>query len=319
MEQIPANTPAGGDNVSAPPKFRFNASKIFLTYSQCNITPEECFTFFSSKWTIISYVIGQEHHQDGNTHLHAYFLFDSKLDLTSSRCFDIAGIHPNIKNIGRSKKDIERVCAYINKEEFNVITNMDFEAKPDYGDILKMAKNKDEFVLLVKKHYPRDYVINLDRILGCANYTFKNTITKYKTPDDYKVWKLPSVLDEWVKYEFEKTNRAKCLILKGESRYGKTGWARSLGHHMFFRGYFSLADWDDTAKYIIFDDMNEMKNHKALLTCMGECILTDKYKGKERIMNNKPAIYLCNEFEQWMENSYWEKNSVKVELENSLF
>lgn len=302
-----------------PPRFRFNASKVFLTYSQCATTPQECYNFFSSKWNIISYVIGQEHHQDGNTHLHAYFLFDSKLDLSSSRCFDIAGVHPNIKNIGKSKKDIERVCAYINKEEFNILTNMDFEAKPDYGEILKMATDKNNFILLVKKFYPRDYVLNLDRILTCADFTFRNNIVLYRNPENFLPWKLPSVLGTWAEIELRKTNRAKCLILIGESRFGKTSWARSLGKHMFFRQHFSLKDWDDSAEYIIFDDMADMKNHKALLTCMGECILTDKYKGKERVNNNKPAIYLCNEPELWMENSYWEKNAVKYEITNSLF
>jgi len=119
MEEIHAYPLVGGDNVNPPhpaTKFRFNASKVFLTYSQCVITPQECLNFFSSKWSLISYIIGQEHHKDGNTHLHAYFLFDSKLDLSASRCFDIAGIHPNIKVI-KTITHFKNCKAYLAKED----------------------------------------------------------------------------------------------------------------------------------------------------------------------------------------------------------
>ena len=320
--EIPANPLPGGDNANPPllaKHFRFNRGQVFLTYSQCPLEPLVVLTAITKKWDVIAHIVSREHHKDGNFHIHAYFKFKNKLDLSSPLCFDIEGYHPEIKIMGNKKEDVQYVVAYCGKEGFEIITDIDLELKPTWADILKKAGNKEEFLNLVKLNYPRDYCLNLDRLIACAEYTYRTKIELFKLPENFKPFKVPKILSDWVKYELPKTDRAKCLIIIGESRFGKTSWARSLGTHMFYRNYFSLKDWDDTASYIIFDDMIEMKNHKALLTCMGEVILTDKYKGKERCNNNKPAIFLANEDEPWMDQSYWKINAVKYTIENSLF
>lgn len=87
-------------------------------------------------------------------------------------------------------------------------------------------------------------------------------------------------------------------MLFGESRLGKTVWARSLGKHAYFGGLFSLADFDDTVAYAIFDDMQGglkyFPSYKFWLGHQAEFICTDKYMAKRRITWGKPSIYLAN-------------------------
>ena len=164
---------------------------------------------------------------------------------------------------------------------------------------------------------PRDYILNHEKLEYFCAKNFKPVVKPFESK--YNDWAICETMKNWVKNELNNKDRAKCLILWGDSRTGKTQWARSLGKHMYFRQYFSLKDWDDDCDYIVFDDMEEMKNHKGLLCCMGETILTDKYMGKNRIFNNKPAIYLCNDKEPWMDNIYWEQNAIFVEIRKKLW
>lgn len=60
-----------------------NAKSFFLTFPQCPATKEFFLQFIKERSNerspgsrLIEYVIGQEFHQDGNLHLHAYFKFD---------------------------------------------------------------------------------------------------------------------------------------------------------------------------------------------------------------------------------------------------
>jgi len=137
-------------------------------------------------------------------------------------------------------------------------------------------------------------------------------------------FRLPSGITDWLKEEYTKTERAKCLILVGPSRLGKTAWARSVGKHIFWRGQTSMSDWDDDARYIVFDDIEwkYIPNKKSLLTQMGDCTVTDKYVRKMSIYNNKPAIVCCNAapLHDTIEDAqYWQANSTIVYIERELF
>jgi hypothetical protein len=90
--------------------------------------------------------------------------------------------------------------------------------------------------------------------------------------------------------------------------------------HMFFRCEFSIELWNDNAKLIIVDDIKWAdieKYAKSLLTSYGTITLTDKYKPKRTVENNKPAIYLMNGDDAGNidKNPYWIKNGVFIILE----
>lgn len=86
------------------------------------------------------------------------------------------------------------------------------------------------------------------------------------------------------------------LLMIGPSRLGKTAWARSLGRHMFHSGLFSLDNWDEGAKYCVFDDIDwdYFPNKKQLLGSQYEFTITDKYRRKRTVKYGKPWIYCMN-------------------------
>lgn len=84
----------------------------------------------------------------------------------------------------------------------------------------------------------------------------------------------------------------------GKSRIGKTNWARSLDSpHIYCQGLFNLDEWNDDAKYVIFDDIDikYFPAWKQVLGCQRDITLTDKYRKKRRLRNGLACIWLCNE------------------------
>lgn len=91
------------------------------------------------------------------------------------------------------------------------------------------------------------------------------------------------------------------MLLWGETRLGKTLWARSLGNHLYFGGLFNMSEVDDAldeAKFAIFDDMQGefefFHGYKFWLGAQTDFNITDKYKGKKRINWGRPSIWLSN-------------------------
>lgn len=88
-------------------------------------------------------------------------------------------------------------------------------------------------------------------------------------------------------------------MLYGESRTGKTLWARSLGNHAYFGGLFCLDESVEDVDYAVFDDMQGglsfFHAYKFWLGCQSEFYATDKYKGKKLIKWGRPAIYISNQ------------------------
>ena len=92
--------------------------------------------------------------------------------------------------------------------------------------------------------------------------------------------------------------RRRSLIIYGDTRLGKTVWARSLGKHAYFGGLFSLDESLEDVEYAVFDDMQGglefFHSYKFWLGCQEQFYATDKYRGKKLIKWGRPAIYLAN-------------------------
>lgn len=136
-------------------------------------------------------------------------------------------------------------------------------------------------------------------------------------------WNLPAAITNWLSTEFTKTERAKCLVLIGPTRIGKTNWARSLGRHMFWRTNVAYGEWDQEARYIVIDDIpwKYVPHKKGILTQMGQITLTDKYVKKITVLNDKPAIFLTNDNVVFDDDdiNYWRENTTVVCLNEKLF
>lgn len=174
---------------------------------------------------------------------------------------------------------------------------------------------------IIRREAPTDYCKGFNSIKAAIDHKFGKKRAIYTKRLEFG-WRLPDEIQQWLEQEFPKGERAKTLIVVGTTRLGKTAWARSLGHHMFWRGNVAYGDWDDSARYIVIDDIpwQFIPQKKSILTQMGEVTLTDKYVKKLTVNNNKPAIVLSNDFPDFgAEAGYWQANSILIEVTDSLF
>lgn len=93
----------------------------------------------------------------------------------------------------------------------------------------------------------------------------------------------------------------KSLVLYGETRLGKTLWARSLGKHIYCGGLLSgksVIDESRDAEYIIFDDMQGgMKffhGWKNWFGCQLNFMVKQLYRDPKLITWGKPCIWVTN-------------------------
>jgi hypothetical protein len=135
-------------------------------------------------------------------------------------------------------------------------------------------------------------------------------IERFKSVKEYKgrsvseFDNVPQELQEWKCMNIDETpERPMSLLLIGDTRTGKTEWARSLGVHVYWNMTHDLAKWNEDAKYIILDDwrwVNNGNGHtsvdywKGIIGCQKEFVLTDKYTRKQTCHGVKPCIILSN-------------------------
>lgn len=83
----------------------------------------------------------------------------------------------------------------------------------------------------------------------------------------------------------------------GASRTGKTEWARSLGPHFYFNGYFNMEQLSFESKYAVFDDFEDwstFKQYKQWLGAQRQFVVTDKYRRKRDFLWGRPSVVLSN-------------------------
>ena len=125
---------------------RVNPKKLLLRYSQCSIDVKSCLNALSvilkmHNRSIVEYVLSNEKHQDGSSHIHAYIELDNKIDTRNMRLFDINWegklYHPNIL-----KSKYKTVCvAYILKDVTDLNSSA-FIASKGLKRLLTIHENK---------------------------------------------------------------------------------------------------------------------------------------------------------------------------------
>lgn len=103
---------------------------------------------------------------DGSPHLHAYLKFAGPFRSRCSRCFDVAGFHPNIER----PRSVKAVIKYVQKDSNFLVSPgiEDLLSKKTYASILATATTAEEFYEAVATSFPRDYVLQYDRLESFA-------------------------------------------------------------------------------------------------------------------------------------------------------
>jgi len=204
-------------------EFRLNTQQIFLTYAQCDKTPDEVFTFISTKVILDKYIIAQENHKDGNKHIHAYLLLKKKINIRDSRYFDIGEHHPKVEGCRSWKNVVKYVTKdgnYISNYEENILKKIisdNYKVGELYEKARELAKDgkvKEGIALLEHSKTVRDLTIHGNAI----QKNLRSLAVKRRNPDF-------DIDDFNINFNWDRT---KSLILWGPTNTGKTSLAKAL-------------------------------------------------------------------------------------------
>lgn len=285
-----------------PRGFRFSAERVLLTYSRTGeLTREEVLFTLQERFPVDEFCVASELHEDGGYHIHALIKFKGKLDRRGADLFDINDgttvHHPNISPVKRGMANWQRAHDYVLKEDPCPLTNI--TRKLGWGEILDSAATAEEYLDLVRKHYPREYQANLQRYEYVAKKHFGtclNTITEEWVPN--YPHDVPGPLSELEEMD---DRFSKSLVIVGPPGCGKTTWAKEHAPKpaLFIRHLDSLARFRPEHRSIIFDDLDfrhlPVSTQKYLVDMENLAEVHIRYN-VARIPEGIPRIITANEY-----------------------
>lgn len=226
--------------------FRAQYLTVGLTYSRCPFTKEEVLKHLQSlSYRIGDYYIVQEEHTEPGKypyHIHAWFQYDSKPNISSERYYDIPrkpedyytkdGVekttyHPNV-----GKKGKNWIWNYLKKFDKNQLTNIE-----DSFITKAIAGSLKEAVTQFQQQHPKDYAIHGKRI----DENLRTLSMKDKVDHIYPfTGELPPA--EW-------DHTSYTLFIQAPPDCGKTEWAKSYITHHLQMTYFRCTSVDFLKKY----------------------------------------------------------------------
>nr|AGH29897.1 replication-associated protein [Tomato mild mosaic virus]AGH29902.1 replication-associated protein [Tomato mild mosaic virus] len=304
-----------------PKRFRINAKNYFLTYPKCSLTKEEALSQLlaleiPSQKKFIK--VARELHDDGEPHLHVLIQFEGKFQCTNNRFFDLvsptrsAHFHPNVQG-AKSSSDVK---SYVDKDGDTVewgIFQVDgrsarggCQTANDAAAEALNAPSKEAALAIIREKLPEKYLFqfhnlnsNLDRIFAKAPETWSPPFPLSSFTH------VPDEMQEWADDYFGRDAAARpirpvSLIVEGDSRTGKTMWARALGAHNYLSGHldFNSRVYSNEAEYNVIDDVPphylKLKHWKELMGAQKDWQSNCKYGKPVQIKGGIPSIVLCN-------------------------
>nr|ABL84743.1 C1 [Tomato yellow leaf curl virus] len=303
----------------APPKrFQINCKNYFLTYPHCSLTKEEALSQLKNLETPTNkkYIkVCRELHENREPHLHVLIQFEGKFKCQNQRFFDLvspsraAHFHPNIQG-AKSSSDVK---SYVDKDgdtvdwgEFQIDGRSARGGQQSANDAYAAALNsgsKSEALRIIKELVPKDYILqfhnlnsNLDRIFQepPAPYISPFLSSSFnQVPDELEVWVSENVMSSAAR-----PWRPNSIVIEGDSRTGKTMWARSLGPHNYLCGHLDLSPkvYSNDAWYNVIDDVDPhyLKHFKEFMGAQRDWQSNTKYGKPIQIKGGIPTIFLCN-------------------------
>nr|QSX72188.1 AC1 protein [Papaya leaf curl China virus] len=303
----------------APPnKFRINAKNYFLTYPHCSLTKVEALSQIKALETPTNKLfirICRELHEDGTPHLHVLIQFEGKFQCKNQRIFDLvspnrsAHFHPNIQG-AKSSTDVK---AYMEKDG-DVLDHGVFQidgrsarggcqsANDAYAEAINSG-SKAAALNILKEKAPKDFVLQFHNLNSNLDRIFAPPLEVFVCPFLSSSFdQVPEELEEWVSENVSgaaaRPWRPKSIVIEGDSRTGKTMWARSLGPHNYLCGHLDLSPkvYSNDAWYNVIDDVDPhyLKHFKEFMGAQRDWQSNTKYGKPIQIKGGIPTIFLCN-------------------------
>lgn len=285
-------------------KFRVNAKHFSLTYPRCDIPRDVALTLLrrTNHSDFSHFFIAQEHHTDNGLHLHIYLQFDHKKNITLQTAFDLTYkdliYHPNIQ----ATKNRQKWLGYLAKEDKDALTNISKDSIGDLWAAVVQEEDPDVAIKLIAEKDPKKLVNNWNNINNYVRATKKPKLEEWKPKFPLDQFNIPELVDRWKWQIGRQLDRTWLLFLVGPPDLGKTALMRSIGPHIYVRGYWALEPFlqSSGAQFVILDDvlLNVellLPSRAILLGMEGGCWLTDKYHKKTFIdTSGLPCCIISN-------------------------
>nr|QSS76734.1 C1 protein [Tomato curly stunt virus]QSS76740.1 C1 protein [Tomato curly stunt virus]QSS76758.1 C1 protein [Tomato curly stunt virus]QSS76824.1 C1 protein [Tomato curly stunt virus] len=306
------------DQMAPPKRFQINSKNYFVTYPKCSLTKEESLSQLLNLETPTNkkYIkICRELHENGEPHLHVLIQFERKFNCKNHRFFDLvspnrsAHFHPNIQG-AKSSSDVK---SYIDKDgdtlewgEFQVDGRSARGGCQNANDACADALNADSAeaaMAIIREKLPKDFIFQYHNLKTNLDRIFQAPPEPYISPFSSSSFdQVPEELEEWVSDNVCGTAarpwRPNSIVIEGDSRTGKTMWARSLGPHNYLCGHLDLSPkvYSNDAWYNVIDDVDPhyLKHFKEFMGAQRDWQSNTKYGKPIQIKGGIPTIFLCN-------------------------
>nr|AFJ54064.1 Rep [Tomato leaf curl Joydebpur virus] len=301
-----------------PKRFQIYAKNYFLTYPQCSLTKEDALSQLQNLSTPTNKLfirVSRELHENGEPHLHVLIQFEGKFKCQNNRFFDLVSptrsthFHPNIQG-AKSSSDVK---AYVEKDgdfiDFGVFQidgrsarGGQQSANDAYAEAINSG-SKAAALNILREKAPKDYVLQFHNLNANLDRIFTPPLEVYVSPFSSSSFdQVPDELDKWaaenVVSAAARPLRPVSVVIEGDSRTGKTMWARSLGPHNYLCGHLDLSPkvYSNDAWYNVIDDVDPhyLKHFKEFMGAQRDWQSNTKYGKPVQIKGGIPAIFLCN-------------------------
>nr|AGZ91431.1 AC1 [Tomato leaf curl Gujarat virus] len=304
--------------MAAPNRFKINAKNYFLTYPKCSLTKEDALSQLLNIQTPTSKKfirICRELHEDGTPHLHVLIQFEGKFQCKNNRFFDLtsptrsAHFHPNIQG-AKSSSDVK---SYMEKDG-DVVDHGVFQvdgrsarggcqsANDAYAEAINSG-SKAQALNILREKAPKNFVLQFHNLNSNLDRIFTPPMDVYVSPFLSSSFdQVPEELEEWaaenVGSPAARPLRPISIVIEGDSRTGKTMWARSLGPHNYLCGHLDLSPkvYSNDAWYNVIDDVDPhyLKHFKEFMGAQRDWQSNTKYGKPVQIKGGIPTTFLCN-------------------------
>nr|BDQ10201.1 replication associated protein [African cassava mosaic virus] len=241
--------------------------------------------------------------------------FEGKITITNNRLFDCVhpscstSFHPNIQG-AKSSSDVK---SYLDKDgdtvewgQFQIDGRSARGGQQSANDAYAKALNsgsKSEALNVIRELVPKDFVLQFHNLNSNLDRIFQEPPVPYVSPFPCSSFdQVPVELEEWVADNVMDSAarpwRPNSIVIEGDSRTGKTIWARSLGPHNYLCGHLDLSPkvFNNAAWYNVIDDVDPhyLKHFKEFMGSQRDWQSNTKYGKPVQIKGGIPTIFLCN-------------------------
>nr|QBY34656.1 replication associated protein [Chilli leaf curl virus] len=299
-------------------QFQVKAKNIFLTYPKGPIPKEqmvELLKNISCPFDKLFIRVSQEKHQDGSLHIQALIQFKGESQFRNPRHLDVT--HPNTstqfrpnfqgtKSSSDVKSYIQKDGDYIDWGEFQIDGRFARGGQQAANDAAAEALNAgsaEAALAIIREKLPKDFIFQYHNLKSKLDRIFTPPKEGYVSPFSSSSFdQVAEELEEWAAENLvsaaARPLRPISIVIEGDSRTGKTMWARSLGPHNYLCGHLDLSPkvYNNDAWYNVIDDVDPhyLKHFKEFMGAQRDWQSNTKYGKPVQIKGGIPTIFLCN-------------------------